>query len=253
MWFLAILIALVVLMVGKYQRDAARKTLARSSVFDDCKTLLQRAQISQDKANLPVLQGSYAGYQVALSVVEDTLGWRKLPPLWLLVKISANKPSVGSMDLIVRPANNEFYSPSWQWDGNLSIPPNWPQHAIIKYQQQPVDTALLTQHVPALFADNKMKELLITPNTLRLTYMAKQADRGEYLIMRNAVYDAAPIGKDGVEALIIQAIAIRQTLENAATNIVARPSVRGELVEPPSNNTAPFDHSPSSWPRAKGI
>jgi hypothetical protein len=210
-----IIIALVLLMVGKYQRDAARKTLARSSVFDDCINLLQQAQISQDKANLPVLHGSYDGYKVALSVVEDTLGWRKLPPLWLLIKVSANKTTVGSLDLIVRPANNEFYSPSWQWDGNLSIPTNWPQHAIIKYQQQPVDTALLVAHVPALFADKKMKELLITPNMVRLTYMVKQAHRGEYLIMRNAVYDAAPISKEGVEALIKQAIAIRQTLENA--------------------------------------
>jgi hypothetical protein len=219
MWFLAILSALVLLMASKYQRDAKRKNHARNTVFDDCVDLLQQAQMSQDKANLPVLQGSYAGYKVALSVVEDTLAWRKLPPLWLLIKVSANLPSVGSMDLIVRPANNEFYSPSWQWDGNLTIPPNWPQHAIIKYQQQPVDTTLLADHVPALFADEKMKELLITPNMVRLTYMVKQADRGEYLIMRNAVFNATPLGKDGAEALIKQAIAVRQTLENAANKV----------------------------------
>ena len=212
---LAIVSALVLLMVSKYQRDVTRKNLVRTSVFDDCKSLFQQTQISHDKANLPVLQGSYAGYKVALSVVEDTLGWRKLPPLWLLIKISANKPSQGSLDLIVRPANNEFYSPSWQWDGNLRIPSNWPQHAIIKYLHRPIDTCLLAQHVPRLFADEKMKELLITPAMVRLTYMVKQADRGEYLIMRNAVYDAAPISKDGVEALLKQAIAIRQVLENA--------------------------------------
>ena len=212
---LALVSALVWLMVGKYQRDAVRKNQARSSVFDDCKSLLQQAQISPDKAHLPVLQGSYAGYKVALSVVEDTLGWRKLPPLWLLIKVSANKSSQGSLDLIVRPANNEFYSPSWQWDGNLAIPANWPQHAIIKYRHKPIDTRLLEYHVPNLFADEKMKELLIMPAFVRLTYMVKQADRGEYLIMRNAVYDAAPISKDGVEALLKQAIAIRQTLENA--------------------------------------
>jgi hypothetical protein len=215
--YIALLAALVVLMVSKYQRDAARKNQARSSVFDDCKSLLQQAQISQDKANLPVLLGSYAGYQVTLSVVEDTLGWRKLPPLWLLVKISANKPSVGSLDLIVRPANNEFYSPSWQWDGNLVIPANWPQHAIIKYLHKPIDMRLLEHHVPSLFTDEKMKELLITPNMVRLTCMVKQAERGEYLIMRNAVYNDTPISKDEVETLIKQAIAIRQTLENAAT------------------------------------
>ena len=78
----------------------------------------------------------------------------------------------------------------------------------------PVDIALLAAHVPALFADEKMKELLIMPNMVRLTYMAKQADRGEYLIMRNAVYSEMPIDKTIVESLIKQAIEIRQTLEN---------------------------------------
>jgi hypothetical protein len=201
------------LMFGKYQRDAKHKSLARSTVFDDCIELLQQAQISQDKANLPVLRGQYAGHEVALSIVEDTLGWRKLPPLWLLVKVVANKPSVGSLDYIVRPAGNEFYSPSWQWDGNLTIPPNWPQHAIIKYLHKPIDMRLLEHTVPTLFSDLKMKELLIVPEFVRLTYMVKQADRGEYLIMRNAVYSETPIEKVIVENLIKQAIAIRQLVE----------------------------------------
>jgi hypothetical protein len=114
----------------------------------------------------------------------------------------------------VRPANNEFYSPSWQWDGNLIIPTNWPQHAIIKYLHKPIDKGILEHHVPTLFEDNMMKELLIMPDFVRLTYMAKQADRGEYLIMRNAVYSETPIEKTLVETLLKQAIAIRQTIES---------------------------------------
>lgn len=212
--YVGLLAALGMLMFGKYRRDAKHKVLARRSVFDDCQTLLQNVQIGQDKANLPVLQGSYGGYQVALNIVEDTIAWRKLPPLWLLVKVVANKTSVGSLDYIVRPANNEFFSPSWQWDGNLSIPASWPQHAIIKYLHKPIDISLLEQHVPALFADLKMKELLIMPEFVRLTYMAKQADRGEYLIMRNAVYSETPIDSALIESLLKQAIAIRQTIEN---------------------------------------
>lgn len=210
---------LALLMFGKYQRDAKRKVLARSTVFDDCIYLLQQAQISQDKANLPVLHGQYAGYKISLNIVEDTIAWRKLPPLWLLVKVTANKPIIGSLDMIVRPANNEFYSPSWQWDGNLTIPTNWPQHAIIKYLHKPIDISLLEHIVPSLFSDLKMKELLIMPEFVRLTYMAKQADRGEYLIMRNAVYDNTPIDKNTVEAIIKQAIEIRQTLEHISEQI----------------------------------
>ncbi len=128
--------------------------------------------------------------------------------------MAAKKPSYGTLDMIVRLANNEFYSPSWQWDGNLTIPENWPQHALIKFKEQAVDLALLAPYVPALFADVRMKELLITPSMVSLTYMIKQADRGEYLIMRNAVYEDAPISKDLVELLLKQAIVIRQCMEN---------------------------------------
>ena len=206
--------ALGLLMFGKYQRDAKHKLLARSTVFNDCLDLLQQVQISQDKANLPVLYGNYCGYKIALSIVEDTIAWRKLPPLWLLVKVVTNKPAMGSLDLIVRPANNEFYSPSWQWDGNLTIPKNWPQHAIIKYLHKPINITLIEHLVPSLFSDLKMKELLIMPEFVRLTYMAKQADRGEYLIMRNAVYADTPIERSIVEGLIKQAITICQALES---------------------------------------
>lgn len=212
-----VVLVLIALMVAvsyrKYRQDARYKIQARSHVFEDCLPLLEQAQVSWDKANLPLLKGSYAGYQVALSIVEDTLGWRKLPPLWLLIKVIANKPSHGTLDLIARPSNNEFYSPSWEWDGNLTIPSNWPQHAIIKYEQEPVDITLLEPYVPQLFADEKMKELLITPTLVRLTYMVNQAERGEYLIMRNAVYEDAPISKSTVEALLKQAIAMRLSME----------------------------------------
>ncbi|OIQ96704.1 hypothetical protein GALL_212920 [mine drainage metagenome] len=211
---LILLVMMVVLTYRKYQHDVSYKTQARSHVFDECLSLFQKPLVSQDQANLPILQGEYAGYQVALSVVEDTLGWRKLPPLWLLIKVTANKPSHGTLDMIVRPANNEFYSPSWQWDGNLTIPSSWPQHAIIKYQQQAIDLALLSPYIPALFKDLNMKELLVTPGMVRLTYMAKQAERGEYLIMRNAVYEETPISKNIVEALLRQAIVIRRAVEN---------------------------------------
>ncbi len=115
------------------------KMHSRDAVFDECMYLLHSVEKSWNKAHLPVLQGSYAGYAVALSVVEDTIGWGKVPPLWLLVKVECNRPSRGSLAFIVWPANNEFYSPSWQWDGTLAVPASWPQQAIVKYHEQPAD------------------------------------------------------------------------------------------------------------------
>jgi hypothetical protein len=91
----------------------------------------------------------------------------------------------------------------------------WPQHAILKYLKQPVDIGLLDKYVPELFADTKMKELLVTPAMTRLTYLIKQGERGEYLLMRNAVYDNVPVSKDIVESLLKKAVAIRRNMENA--------------------------------------
>jgi hypothetical protein len=206
---------MVVMLYRKYQHAVSYRSDATSRVFDDCLSLLQQTQQRLDQANLPILQGQYDGYKVSMSIVEDTLGWRKVPPLWLLIKVEANVLSSGTLDYIVRPSNNEFYSPSWQWSGNLSIPSNWPNHAILKYQNQPVDIALLDPFVTQLFSDANMKELLVTPNLTRLTYMVKQAERGEYLIMRNAIYENTPISSELVAVLLKQAVAIRKNIEQA--------------------------------------
>jgi hypothetical protein len=215
---LILLILMIVIMYRKYHSAVHYKSDARSRIFDDCSLLLHDSHQSRDQADLPILQGNYEEYKVSLNIVEDTLGWRKVPPLWLLIKVEAKVLNSGSLDYIVRPSNNEFYSPSWQWNGNITIPQFWPQHAILKYKHQSVDLALLDQFVPKLFADTNMKELLITANMTRLTYMVKQAERGEYLIMRNAVYENTPISRNIVEMLLKQAVAIQKKLDNDEIN-----------------------------------
>jgi hypothetical protein len=211
---------MVVLLYRGYHHAVRYKIDARSRIFDESLPLLTNVQKRLDKAKLPILEGDYDGYKVSMSIVEDTLGWRKVPPLWLLIKVEANVHGIGTLDYIVRPSNNEFYSPSWQWNENLAIPENWPQHAILKYQHQAVDLALIDSFIPQLFADANMKELLVMPSLTRLTYMVKQAERGEYLIMRNAIYENTPISNKTVEVLLKQAIAIRRDIEVSATVLI---------------------------------
>ncbi|MDI1300242.1 hypothetical protein [Methylotenera sp.] len=219
---LLLLSVMLVMLYRKYQHAVSYRADARGRIFDECAPLLANTQQRLDKANLPILEGDYSGYKVSLSIVEDTLGWRKVPPLWLLIKVDAHVQSMGTLDYIVRPSNNEFYSPSWQWNGNLAIPASWPQHAILKYQHEAVDLDLIDSFLPKLFADANMKELLVTPNFIRLTYMVKQAERGEYLIMRNAIYENTPVAKNIVEALLKQAIAIRINIESSGAVLKAQ-------------------------------
>ncbi len=213
LFLFVVIIAMGVYLYRIYQRDAAGIRNDRGGLLDSCINLLENPIIQQVGAGFPKLSGLYKGHEITLELMADTLAVRKVPPLWLLVTVKGRQAISGTLDMIVRPQNNEFYSPAWQWEGQLAIPASWPQHAIIKYQSAPVPLGALIPLVPPLFADEHMKELLILPNSLRLTYLAKQAQRGEYMVMRNSVFDATPLEPQAVACLIEQAINLRTTME----------------------------------------
>jgi hypothetical protein len=196
-----------------YQYEARKSRSGRQDLFNACASLLTEVSASPGTGGFPTLKGKYQGYQVMLEAQADTMAVRKVPPLWLTVTVIGRQPIQGSLVVQVRPQNTGFSSPAWEWDNSFPIPPGWPQHAIAKYRTAPVPLALLHQFVPELFADEKVKELLITRGTVSITYMAKQADRGEYMLMRNAVFDALPIERDAVAALLQSATGLRQQLE----------------------------------------
>ena len=209
-----LLLMLMLFMVYRnYQLGVHYRVESRAHVFNECIPLLKNVNQRLDKANLPIIEGEFNNCKVSLSIVEDTLGWRKIPPLWLLIKLETKTKIAGSLDYIVRPSNSEFYSPSWQWNGNKEIPKNWPQHAILKFNKECIDLNLIDSLVPKLFQDQNMKELLVTPSMIRLTYMVKQAERGEYLIMRNAIYENSPITHSVVTRLLNQLDTIQNLLE----------------------------------------
>lgn len=213
---IAVIFGMAFWLYRKFQHDQQKTKFARLSLFAEVSDLLEHPEMQQEGLGFPVLTGTYQDYEVKLALIEDSLAVRKIPPLWLTVTIQGKQAIQGSLDLIVRPQNNEFYSPAWQWQGNLQVPPHWPQHSIIKYQDEPVDVGLIDVEIPKIFADEHMKELLIAPWAVRLTYMAKQAERGEYLIMRNAIFNGESIPKAVAEKIIKQAIHIRQLLEKGA-------------------------------------
>lgn len=196
-----------------YRSDSRKTRNGRGNVFDDCTMLLTDAVATQQSIGFPRLKGSYRGYQVMLEVQVDTLSMRKLPPLWLMVTIVGRQRTHGSLDVLVRPQNTEFYSPAWQWSDTMANPPGWPQHALVKHQGEVAALDVLEDFVPPLFNDEKVKELLVTPDLVRITYMAKQAERGQYLLMRNAMFDGLPIDRESVATLLQSATDLRQKLE----------------------------------------
>lgn len=196
-----------------YRRAQNITVQSRAGLFDECDSLLENTSKRYESNGFPYIEGDYDGFRVRFNLVPDTIVMRKIPPLWLMITIQANKKTKGTMDFLVRPQNTEFYSPGWQWDGHFKTPSHWPQNSIAKYKESVVPEKLLDKFVPTLFDDEKVKQLLVTPQALRITYMVKQAVRGEYLLMRGAIFDKQPIDKSAVKTMLESAISIRKDIE----------------------------------------
>ena len=215
-----VLAALMMIILWWMYRSHHQKTqTGRSRLLDDCVGLLENPQLSRNAAGYAKLTGTYRGFTVRMTLEEDHVGLRKIPSLWLHLQVESpvvegqDARTTGTLDMLMRPQNTEFYSPSWDWEGNVQPLPGWPGHAIYRTQGEPPDLQAIDGSVRRLFTDEKAKELLLLPRTVRLTYQAKQAERGEYLLLRMAEFDAAPLESSGVRGLLEQAVGIRRDLE----------------------------------------
>jgi hypothetical protein len=141
----------------------------------------------------------------------DTVAWRKIPSLWLKVTVLAPNPGIGVLDFLVRPQGVEFYSPSAELPHQVRVPDGWPQHAILCTDDTARMPRLHERHA-ALFDDPHMKELLITAKGVRLVRQLWQAERAEYLVLRQAKFANVRAEVGLVESLLNAVIGISASL-----------------------------------------
>jgi hypothetical protein len=186
-----------------HRRDHAQRRIARAALFDDCRRLFESCDLSQDGVGYPVLRGRYLGHQIRLEPVVDTVAWRKLPSLWLKATLVAPTTADGVLDLIARPQGVEFYSPSGDLPVRLRTPPAWPADLVVCADEPGAARWLdeLATHV-VLFEDPQMKELLVTPGGVRLVRQVWQAERAEYLVLRQVKFAEVRVDPAVVDAML---------------------------------------------------
>lgn len=217
MTFRADIVALCVAGVGAlwliYRGDRAKKRRIRGGYFDDCGSLFEDCRLQQQDIDFPVLDGHYRGHTVRLEPVVDHMSLRKLPSLWLRVTVFADLPIEGTIDLLVRPENTEFYSPSASLPVTLRNPPGWPQHALLRTDivDRPPPVEALTPHI-AMFADQRTKELVVTPRGVRIVYQAGQGERAYYMVLRQPEFGEARLPVALARRLLEDAIAVYNSL-----------------------------------------
>ena len=186
-------IGLVALAVLTLRASRARKA-TRQVYLSDCEALFDAPVTALTPIGFPRLNGRYQGALFDIQAVPDTLTFRKLPALWVLVTLPVPLPLRATLDFMVRSTGIEPFSNYHTLPDQIAPPHGFPEDCRLRTDdpQALPPRSLLSPHA-AIFDDPCVKELLLTPKGLRITFLAEEANRGRYLIFRDAELGSAPL------------------------------------------------------------
>lgn len=175
-------------------RETRARASARAAYFDGVKTLFHSGKVQLQPTGFARLIGRRDGLTFDLQALPDTLTFRKLPALWVMVTLPEALPLNATIDLMARPSGNEPFTRFASLPQTLPTPPGLAKEVAIRSDdaaQVPPEN-LIRRHAD-LFDDPRVKELLISPKGLRIVILAEEADRGRYLIFREAEMGRTPL------------------------------------------------------------
>jgi hypothetical protein len=192
-------------------QETRTRTAARAGYFDAVKALFDGSDTRLQPTGFPRMTGRRRGLSFDLQAIPDTLTFRKLPALWVLVTVPETLPVQATLDLMARPSGNEPFSRHATLPQSLPTPSGLPAHVAVRTDdatRSPPET-LIKAHA-ALFDDPQVKELVISPKGLRIVILAEEADRGRFLIFREAEMGRAPLSLSRLKAVLDRLAELRE-------------------------------------------
>lgn len=202
-----------ILLWGTYRKHYRQVMTARGNLLINSEKVFSVKRHQIDRAGFSSVSGIYKGKNVSLKLEVDNLTPRKLPIMWVHINMKRPAGSTGSLDILVRPQPSDVFSPGWNWQKTVTPLKSWPEHARYSSQGEVPPLQAIDKDVRTIFADQHAKELLITPEFVRLTYLVRQADRGHYLLLRTAEFDMQPIDSAKLSTLIRKLEEVQKNLD----------------------------------------
>lgn len=193
---------------------ARARARSRLAYFDRCASLLTRCRSGRSATGFPRIEGQYRGHRCDLQAVPDTLTFRKLPALWVLVTIPDPVPVRATLDLMIRATGLEPFSAFGRLPHEITVPAGFPEDCSLRTDEPGslFSAEVLRPHLE-LFKDAGIKELVISPKGLRVVFLAEEADRSRYLIFRDAEMGRTPLASHRVEHILERLLMIKGDLE----------------------------------------
>lgn len=215
---------LVILALRLFHATRARRA-EREGYFARIAPLMTELRQAVMPTGFARISGQIGGHLTDLKLIPDTLTWRKLPVLWLLVTQPGALPVAQRITLMARPRGIEPFSDFDRLPHQTILPQDFPYDASLRSETplSPDDAALLARHLH-LFDDPRIKELIIAPEGLRLTWFADEAERSRYLLFREAEMGRVPLAPEALAPLLDALSALRADILTAAAPQDARKS-----------------------------
>ncbi len=193
----------------------------RGALLDGCSGLFSDRLVKVLPLGFPRMAGTADGLRWDVQLVPDALGVRKLPALWLMVSLPAPMPVAGTVHLMLRPTGGEGFSRFRDLPDQVALPAGYPADAALRTDDAGAmpDPALLLG-VLAL-GHERVKEVIVSPKGLRVTLLADEADRKNYLIMRQTDLGQHPVDARLLREAMDRLLALRGALMDQTTRKIA--------------------------------
>jgi hypothetical protein len=175
-------------------RAARDRAASRATYFAAATTLLENTQRQIQPTGFARIAGRYEGLRFDLQALPDTLTFRKLPALWVMVTITEPQPLAGEMHIMARANGQESFSTHAQMPMSVHLPPGFPPDCSLRCTDPAALPApQVMARIAPLFSDPKVKEVVLSPKGIRLVILAEEGDRTNYLIFRDAELGRSPL------------------------------------------------------------
>jgi hypothetical protein len=184
------------LLLRKLRKGAAQSAARTEGLFRDVVSLFEGpVSKSGDAAGTWIVAGRYNGAPFQLRSVIDTLATRKLPSLWLQVTLQRPQPLATVLDIMRRPNGATTFSNFDFLSYTQASPTSFPEDAVMRSDaaELPAGVSDVLSRHSSLIAISRAKELLISPNGLRLVLQIAEGDRLRHGVFRQADFEDALI------------------------------------------------------------
>jgi hypothetical protein len=195
-------------------RDHRKLRASRMGLLDDCKRLFDRPDLTHGGDSFPSIRGIVGPNRVDVRLISDTMTIRRLPQLWLQVTAIERLPDVTGVAVLVRPSGYEFYSLTTGFNHIMDTPSEFPREVLVRGENPRAELTLqkLTQPMAAILSDPTVKEIAVTRQGLRIIRQAGEGRKGEYLLLRQAVFDEAAVTATALEDTLDEIDTLRRAV-----------------------------------------